>query len=179
MREFYNNTCSSFSSSAGRRRLLRTKVVSSTTTKCRHHQTKRLLSTSSSSSSRTNNKMRSSSGRTSSSNNHNNNTNSSKLPIILHPYSQSLPNPGYEWCSRCEIRCKQFQKKINDRHNDPCHQLPKRIPFLRSGICQSAKNYYQQQMNYMLLTTLGVFGLWPILFGSSSSSSSSSIDLDD
>jgi hypothetical protein len=87
--------------------------------------------------------------------------NKGKLPVIIHPYSQSLPSRGYEWCSRCGIRSHEFEKRLGEQH--ACLDLPRRIPLLRSGICGGAKSYYRQQMNYMFLMTAAIFGLLPVL----------------
>ena len=76
-----------------------------------------------------------------------------------HPYSASLPEPGYEWCSRCGIRTHEFQKRIGEHH--ACLNLPRRIPLLRSGICGKAKNYWRNQIQGMILLSAAVFCFMP------------------
>ena len=75
----------------------------------------------------------------------------------IHPYSDSLPSPGHEWCSRCGIRTHAFQKP-KDSHN-PCLDFPRLFGF---GVCTAAKQYYQRQVTSMLLLSIFVFGMAPV-----------------
>lgn len=59
----------------------------------------------------------------------------------IRPYSESLPTKGYEWCTRCNIRCHKFEKKIG-QHN-ACLDSPRLFGL---GICRPAKNYLVRQM---------------------------------
>lgn len=58
----------------------------------------------------------------------------------IRPYSESLPTKGYEWCTRCQIRCKKLEKKIG--HHNPCLDTPRLFGF---GICNDAKQYWIRQ----------------------------------
>mmetsp|Transcript_19438 Transcript_19438/g.29990 ORF Transcript_19438/g.29990 Transcript_19438/m.29990 type:complete len:154 (-) Transcript_19438:57-518(-) len=82
-----------------------------------------------------------------------------KTPQIVRPYSDSLPRPGYEWCSRCGIRTHNFQKRVGEHH--PCLDLPRPIWFLQSGMCENARQYYRNQMNVFLVLSVTLFGVIP------------------
>lgn len=66
---------------------------------------------------------------------------------MLIPYSQSLPEPGHDWCPRCEIRCRKFQKPVHvigKAGADACAQLPD------NEMCAPAWRYFTQQRDLML-----------------------------
>jgi hypothetical protein len=86
---------------------------------------------------------------------------SNSNPKIILPYSNSLPERGYDWCRRCGIRSHEFQKKIGE--HDPCQDLPQRIPFLRSGTCKGAQNYWRRHIQAMIFFTVGVFSIEALL----------------
>lgn len=69
---------------------------------------------------------------------------------FVRPYSGSLPSPGYEWCPRCNIPDKRYQKKIGSANE--CLDRPRLFGL---GICDDAKKYYRHQM--YVLTCLGIF----------------------
>jgi hypothetical protein len=80
---------------------------------------------------------------------------SSSQVRFSRPYSGSLPSPGYEWCTRCNIRCHKFQKNIG-QHN-ACLESPRLFGL---GICGAAKNYWKQQRYKM--TAFAVLCFYPI-----------------
>mmetsp|Transcript_4332 Transcript_4332/g.9318 ORF Transcript_4332/g.9318 Transcript_4332/m.9318 type:complete len:180 (+) Transcript_4332:302-841(+) len=88
-------------------------------------------------------------GFASSSSNSNNTTNN------VRPYSGSLPCPGYEWCSKCNIPSKQLQKEIGAPN--ACLELNGAV------MCSQAKQYYINQCQAMLLLMGFCFGLGPLL----------------
>ena len=66
-------------------------------------------------------------------------------PVII-PYSQSMPCPGHQWCTKCQIRAHAFQKPNHQVGTayDACAALP------AGTICPSAARYFRQQRNVML-----------------------------
>ena len=86
----------------------------------------------------------------------------------LYPYSGSLPSPGHEWCTRCNIPSKALEKAIG-QHN-PCldrqqqRQRPTRLfwfGYYWGGLCAPARNYYRQQLTTMGFLTLLCFVALP------------------
>jgi hypothetical protein len=75
----------------------------------------------------------------------------------IRPYSDSLPSPGSEWCSRCQIRTHHFQKP-QDQHN-ACLDTPRLFGL---GVCASARQYYQQQVAHMVFLSLFCFAAAPL-----------------
>lgn len=74
----------------------------------------------------------------------------------VKPYSQSIPSPGHNWCSRCNIRCHSFQKPINE-HN-ACLDSPQLFGL---GICDPAKQYWMRQTNAMVAMFIMCFVVFP------------------
>lgn len=64
---------------------------------------------------------------------------------IVRPYSDSLPSEGYEWCTRCSIRCHNLQKKIG--YQNACLDSPRLFGL---GICSAAKKYWQKRVYSMV-----------------------------
>jgi hypothetical protein len=76
----------------------------------------------------------------------------------IRPYSDSLPSPGYEWCSRCQIRTHKFQKPLGQQNNG-CLEAPRLFGL---GVCGSARQYYQQQVTHMIFLSLFCFAAAPL-----------------
>jgi hypothetical protein len=98
--------------------------------------------------------------------NSNNSNDSSRLQMKepLRPYSGSLPSPGYEWCSRCNIPSRKLQKAIGQPNpcldRRPSHASRGWLFFLE-GVCPAARHYYQQQITYMFFFTALCFVALP------------------
>lgn len=91
-----------------------------------------------------------------SSNNHHDNNTTTTNANVIRPYSESLPSPNHEWCSRCQIRLHRFQKPIG-KHN-ACLDAPRLFGW---GICRPARNYYQNQCLHMISLSLACFLVAP------------------
>ena len=81
-------------------------------------------------------------------------------PEYHRPYSGSLPSPGHEWCSRCNIPSRKFQVAIGERH--PCLDLPTAtFRFLGLHLCAPARQYYRDQLTTMAFLVAVCFVVLP------------------
>lgn len=81
-------------------------------------------------------------------------------PFYDGPYSGSLPSPGHEWCSRCNIPSRKFQVAIGEHH--PCLDLPTAtFRFLGLHLCAPARQYYRDQLTTMALLVAVCFVVLP------------------